>query len=304
MNTAALIIAAGLPMYNGLAAAMFQVGAVSTAQHMIVSFEKAENTDIYLVTDDSTKKLEKQLSSTGTMFIRCKGTFLDCAKQAIVSLPRHYDRVLLCPCDRPMVMPMSIKKLLSSHGDIVSASYCGNESPFYLLSMEAAEAFCADTFCADFPEAMVNLGFAKKNVELNEPGLFITPDKAVKNEELIRQHRSALIRPILDISVSGEQTIFELRLIKLMRLVNRLHSVRDACEMLGISYSIAWNLLNSAEEQLGYPIVRRNQGGRSGSGTVLTEKGQQFLEAYDTFEAELKLRSRELFSECFKDFLN
>lgn len=301
MNTAALIIAVGLPMYNGVPAAMFQVGAVSTAQHMIATFEKAENTDIYLVTDDATKKLEKQLSFTGTMFIRSDGTVLDSAKQAIVSLPRHYDRVLLCPCDRPVIMPQSIKKLLSTHGDIVSASYCGNESPFYLLSMEAAEAFCADTFCTDFPGAMINLGYMKKTVEINEPGLFITPDKAVKNDELIKQHQSALARPVLDISVSGEQTIFELRLIKLMRLVNSLHSVRDACEMLGISYSIAWNLLNSAEEQLGYPIVRRNQGGRSGSGSVLTEKGQRLLEAFDAFEAEIGLRSKELFTEYFKD---
>ncbi|MBQ1235971.1 MAG: LysR family transcriptional regulator [Oscillospiraceae bacterium] len=302
MNTAALIIAAGLPMYGSVPAAMFQVGAVSTAQHMIASFEKAENTDIYLVTDEATRKLEKQLSFTGTMFIRSEGTVLDCAKQAIVSLPRHYDRVLLCPCDRPMVMPQSITKMLSTNGDIVSASYCGNESPFYLLSMEAAEAFCADTFCTDFPEAMSNLGYDKKTVELNEPGLFITPDKAVKNEELIKQHQSALTRPVLDISISAEQTIFELRLIKLMRLVNSLHSVRDACEMLGISYSIAWSLLNSAEEQLGYPIVRRNQGGRSGSGSVLTEKGQQLLEAYDTFESEIRLYSKGLFAEYFKGF--
>ena len=62
MNTAALVIAAGLPMYDSMPAAMFNVGSVSTAQHMISAFEKAGGAEIFLVTDDATKKLEKQLS--------------------------------------------------------------------------------------------------------------------------------------------------------------------------------------------------------------------------------------------------
>ena len=108
---------------------------------------------------------------------------------------------------------------------------------------------------------------------------------------------------MIDIEICGEQMIFEPRLIKLLRLVNSLHSVRDACEMLGISYSIAWNLFNSAEDQLGYPLMRRNQGGRSGTGTELTEKGRKILAAYDSFEAELNKKMHTMYAEYFGDIL-
>ena len=303
MNTAALIIAAGLPMYDGVPAAMFKVGSVSTAEHMIASFEKLGAAALYLVTDETTKKLEKQLSSTSCMFIRCKGNPLEAAKQAIVSLPKHYDRILVCCGDRPLVLPASLKKLLSSHGDVTALSFKGVESPFCIMSMEAAEIFCADTQSKSFAEAFSNLGFEKRLIEQNDPGLVTRSEDAAKDETVLLQHQNALTRPVIDVQIHGEQMILEPRLIKLLRLVNSLHSVRDACEMLGISYSIAWNLLNSAEDQLGYALIRRNQGGRSGPGSELTEKGRKLLNSYDGFEAELNKQMQAMFDEYFADIL-
>lgn len=303
MNTAALVIAAGLPMYDSVPAAMFKVGAVSTAQHMISSFEKAGSTAVYLVTDDRTKKLEKQLSSTSALFIRSEGSPLEAAKQAIVSLPKHYERILICCCDRPMLMPRAIKSLLAAKGELAALSHEGKDCGIYLLSMEAAEIFCADTVSESFAEAFYNLGYKMKFLESDEPGLFITPDKAAADESLLELHQNALTRPVLGIEICAEQMIFEPRLVKLLRLINSLRSVRDACEMLGISYSIAWNLLNMAEEQLGYPLIRRNQGGRSGSGSVLTEKGHNLLEAYNGFENELNKKMNSLFDDCFGNII-
>ncbi len=303
MNTAALIIAAGLPKFDSVPAAMFKVGAVTSAQHVIASLQKAGLSAIYVAVDEATKKLEKQLGSCGVFFIRTSGTPLESAKQAIVALPRHYDRIMLCPADRPLVMPDSIRMLLKSQADISVLSTKEKESSFCCLSELAAENLCADTSERLLSLALDKLGFAKEYIDSDDAGLFMTPRKAASAEAELLQHQNSLTRPLLDISIFGQQNIFAPRLIKLLRLVNDLRSVRSACEMCGMSYSIAWNLLNSAEEELGYPLIRRNQGGRSGTGSELTAKGRSILEAYNGFEKALNEKMNTLFEECFADIL-
>ncbi len=303
MNTAAVVIAAGLPKFDSVPAAMHKVGTVSSAQHVIASLQKAGITAIYLAVDETTKKLEKQLSPSGALFIRTSGSPLECAKQAIVGLPRHYDRVLICTADRPLVMPDSINKLMSHHGDVAVLQSKGKESSFCIVSMDAAEILCADTGENNLSAALDKLGYVKEVIQTEDAGLFMTPRKAASSEVELEAHQNALTRPLLDVSIFGQQTIFDPRLIKLLRLVNDLRSVRSACEMCGMSYSIAWNLLNSAEAELGYPLVKRNQGGRSGTGSELTPKGRQIMEAYNAFETELNKKMNTLFEECFREIL-
>lgn len=303
MNTAAVIVAAGLPKYDSVPAAMFKVGTVTCAQHVIASIQKAGVSAVYLAVDEATKKLEKQLSSSGVFFIRSSGNALECAKQAIVGLPQHYDRVLLCRADRPLVMPETVKKLLSSRADIAVLGSKTKESSFCLLSMEAAEAFCADTSGESLFSALENLGYKKELLECKDPGLFTTARKAAQSKAHVEAHQDALTRPIMELSVSGERMILEPRLMRLLGLVKDLRSVRDACEMCGISYSIAWNLLNTAEDELGYPLIKRNQGGRSGSGSELTDRGCKILEAYTEFEKAMKLKMQQAYEACFKNLI-
>ena len=169
--------------------------------------------------------------------------------------------------------------------------------------MEAAETLCADTSGESLFTALENLGYKKELVEIRDPGLFTTARKAARQKADVLEHQDALTRPLLELSVSGERTILDPRLMRLLGLVKNLRSVRDACEMCGISYSIAWNLLNAAEDELGYPLVKRNQGGRSGSGSELTEKGRKILEAYTEFEKAMNEKMQVLYNECFKDII-
>ena len=87
MNTAAVIVAAGLPKYDSVPAAMFKVGTVTSAQHVIASIQKAGVSNLYLAVDETTKKLEKQLNSSGAFFIRTAGRFA--VQQFSEILPGH-----------------------------------------------------------------------------------------------------------------------------------------------------------------------------------------------------------------------
>lgn len=71
--------------------------------------------------------------------------------------------------------------------------------------------------------------------------------------------------------------------------------------MMQISYSTAWNMLNHAEDELGFPLVMRNRGGASGPGTVLTEKGRRLMDAYDQFSERMKKEADLLYDLFFRD---
>ena len=59
----------------------------------------------------------------------------------------------------------------------------------------------------------------------------------------------------------------------------------------------------TAEDELGYPLIKRNQGGRSGSGSELTDRGCKILEAYTEFEKAMKLKMQQAYEACFKNLI-
>ena len=90
----------------------------------------------------------------------------------------------------------------------------------------------------------------------------------------------------------------------LLHLVDDTRSVRDACSLMQISYSAAWNLLNQVEDELGFPLVTRIRGGSTGSGSVLTEKGRALMDAYDRYVQQLNQEAQNLFKAYFSALLD
>ena len=93
------------------------------------------------------------------------------------------------------------------------------------------------------------------------------------------------------------------KLIALLLQIRQTQSVRDASSRMQISYSTAWNLLNTAENELGYPLILRNKGGPSGTGSLLTEKGQELLYAYEQFENAARKSMETLYDAYLRDIL-
>jgi molybdate transport repressor ModE-like protein len=68
---------------------------------------------------------------------------------------------------------------------------------------------------------------------------------------------------------------------ELLAGVEKLGSLRKAASTLGRSYRKAWNDINSAEKHLGFALVARSHGGIGGGTMVLTDRGRQFLRAWE-----------------------
>ena len=138
---------------------------------------------------------------------------------------------------------------------------------------------------------------------MDDPGILMTVAEAVSSKDSLSDHDRKLTRPVLDFAISRGKPLMDGKLITLLRLIRETHSVRDACSRMQISYSSAWNLLNSAEDSLGYSLILRNKGGPSGSGSLLTEKRSALLTACEQFEAAAREKLEVLYRAYFRDII-
>ena len=66
-----------------------------------------------------------------------------------------------------------------------------------------------------------------------------------------------------------------------------------------LSYSSCWNIIRTLESQLSITLIARSQGGAGGSTSVLTERGRELVERYNTYEAVLKEQANALYDQYF-----
>ena len=68
-----------------------------------------------------------------------------------------------------------------------------------------------------------------------------------------------------------------------------------ACERLELSYSKGRAILHSAEQELGFPLVRRTKGGVGGGSASLTEAGVRLLDSFEQYQADVRRYAQEHF---------
>ena len=267
-------------------------GGITVAQRMIASLQKAGASMIAVVTESEDKKLEKQLAQAGVFFLRNEVPEQEETSAAIGLnyLADKCDRVFLFKAERPLIDPDTLLKMLEVEDAVVIPVHNGKQGQPWLMK-------------APYPAG--NIFDASKAAKLNveDPGVVLTAAEAVPLEELISEHDRKLTRPVLDFGIRRGKLLVDGKLITLLSLIRETQSVRDACSRMQISYSTAWNLLNGAEDALGYPLILRNKGGPSGSGSLLTEKGSALLTACEQFESAARESLSSLYETIFQNVL-
>lgn len=86
--------------------------------------------------------------------------------------------------------------------------------------------------------------------------------------------------------------------IELLEHIAQSGSMNKAAKAMGMSYKKAWKLVDELNHMYATALVEKAQGGKSGGGSVLTERGQQvvanFREFETRFEAFLQSESEKL----------
>ena len=105
------------------------------------------------------------------------------------------------------------------------------------------------------------------------------------------------LRYSLTLRIYGKEKCFGPGIAELLERVDEVRSLRKATISMEMAYSKAWRIIKTAEESLGFPLLRSTTGGRGGGGAELTPEAQDFLQRFRRFEEAVRGYADEAFLE-------
>ena len=111
------------------------------------------------------------------------------------------------------------------------------------------------------------------------------------------------LHPVLSVRLFREERCYGSGIDTLLRGVEELHSLRASAQAMGMAYSKAWTTVRRCEEQLGFPLLISNVGGRNGGGASLTPEARAMMAAYARYTSALRETADRLFLQEFGEFL-
>ena len=303
MQTAALIVAAGMSSRMGDFKPMLNIGSISVAQRVIATLHQAGVSKIVMVTGYNAVTLERHLAGNGIIFLRNEAyqttQMFDSAKIGLAYLQDKCDRVLFTPVDVPLFTAHTVRALLDSDAALACPMCDGRQGHPILIASSLLSEILNDSGQQGLKGAMDRCSAPLVRVEVNDPGTIHDADTPEDFSQLLDYHNSQLVRPVVSVSLSREKPFFDSKIAMLLMLVDETKSVRAAGQRMQLSYSSCWNIIRTLESQLNYPLIERSQGGAKGSTSVLTDRGRLLLERYNAYEAKLKEQANELYETYF-----
>lgn len=105
------------------------------------------------------------------------------------------------------------------------------------------------------------------------------------------------------VKICAEEPVFGPGVVALLQNVEKYGSVKEACLAMKMSYSKGWKIINRGEKILGFRLVERQHGGKSGGSCMVTEKGCDMMIRYLEMEKDIKSSAAKSFMKYFPELL-
>ena len=303
MQTAALIVAAGMSSRMGQFKPMLPIGSISIAQRVVATFRQAGANRIVMVTGFNAIALERHLSGNNVIFLRNENyettQMFDSVKIGLSYLQDKCDRVLFTPVDVPLFTAQTVSALMESGAKLACPECEGQTGHPILIDKALIGAILSDSGQQGLRGALERCGEPMQHICVKDPGTLHDADTPEDFSALLQFHNSQLVRPEIHVSLSREKPFFDSQIAMLLTLVDETRSVRAACQRMQISYSTGWNIIRTLESQLHYPLILRTQGGAKGSTSTLTDQGKVLLDRFNGYQQELRSHANELYDRYF-----
>lgn len=303
-KTGAVIVAAGMSANNSDIKEQIKHGAISMAERVILNFKRAGIKEIVMVTGFQAKQIEKSLQHCGVTFLRNDQfettQMLNSAKMGLAFMKERCDQVLFCPVDVPFFSTDTVGKILEAEGKIVYPICQGQMGHPIRLDSTLIDTILEYNGGGGLKGAMESLKLPAVGLVLEDEGAITDADSHTDYQHLVELHDAGLMRPEINLCLSNKQPFLDASGVVLLKLIDSLGSVKEACEKAGISYSKGWTILHIAERELGYPVTERQPGGKNGGMTFVTERGKKLMELYERYERKLTEAAQLLYEEIFE----
>ena len=305
MQTAALIVAAGMSKRMGEFKPMLSIGSISIAQRVIATLQQSGVSKIVMVTGYNATALERHLSGNGVIFLRNDHyettQMFDSVRIGLRYLQGKCDRVLFTPVDVPLFTAGTVKAILDSGAALACPMCEGRQGHPIMIAEPLIQEILLDCGEQGLKGAMDRCSEPLVRIDVEDPGTIRDADTPEDYASLVDYHNSQLVRPVVNVALAREMPFFDSRVAVLLTLIDETSSVRTACQRMQISYSSGWNLIRTLESQLKFSLILRSQGGIGGGMSILSEDGRKLLQLFNDYQNELRTQADILFGKYFKE---
>jgi molybdate transport system regulatory protein len=90
---------------------------------------------------------------------------------------------------------------------------------------------------------------------------------------------------------------------ELLKGIETTGSLHKAAAQMEMAYSKAWTLIRILEQRLGFLLLDRTVGGRSGGGSQITPQAKELMVCYSRFREEAKEAMEKIYQKHFASFM-
>ena len=124
-------------------------------------------------------------------------------------------------------------------------------------------------------------------------------DKRKEERETPREKKDFHLR--VKLQINTDEPVLGPGVAELLELVEETGSMKEACGRMGMSYSKGWKISGRAEQELGYPLILRSHGGRTGGSCSVTQEGLSLIRRYRALEEKVKEYASGIFKDIFEE---
>ena len=305
MKIGAVIVAAGMSRRMKQFKQLMKVGEFSFAERVIQNFRRAGVRDIVMVTGFRAESVERALEHLGVTFLRNENyertEMFESAKIGLSWFEGKADKVFFSPVDVPFFLEETLKLEMMREESIVFTICCNRIGHPILFDAGLIPDILCYTGQGGLKGALDSLNDQKVcYLPVTDEGAVMDADTPQDLTYLVDLQNAELLRPETEVTLAIHNTpCFGPETVHLLKQINALGSVAEACVSAGVSYSKGWKMIRAAEEGIGYRIVDRRPGGKHGGTSFLTERGQKFIELYIILEKRVKDAAVREFCDIF-----
>lgn len=298
---AALIIAAGRTKRQDAFDPMQKVGSITAAERQIAVFQRAGIEKIALVYAPSMQKAQRLAAHRNVVCLEAaeRNEMFDSIKIGLRYLCDKCDAALITPVDIPLFTVETVEALLKSGADAAVPVLNGSAGHPLLLSSKRFEAVLSYKGGGGLRGAIRAAGIERQGVPVEDEGVLADIGKQKDVSSLIARHSLKTLHVDARLRISRERAFFGPGPNQLLMLVEETGSLREACRRMGISYSKGWSVISLMEQQLGFAVIDRRQGGKAGGASYLTENAEELLKRYAAFQEAANKAVQDAFQEHF-----
>ncbi len=303
MKTGAVIAAAGVPGGFSSYDTMENVDAADMIRRMIFSFRRAGVADIVVVTGYKAEETERKLKKLGVVFLRSPSyeteQLIDYAARGFSYLRHSCRRIFFCPAENPLFTEETIRLMLEQKAPVVIPSYEGKKGHPVLADSDLTDRIAAYRGDRGLKGAIDASGVQVVVLPVGDGGVIASARREKEFELIAEKQFPQDIHPRVKVQLVKNEAFFGPGMMVLLKQIEVLGNIREACEKTGMSYSKGWTLIRTAEKEMGCTIVERSPGGKHGGTARVTATGRRLMDKYEKLcreaEAYTEKRYRELF---------